>query len=121
VVAYEVWLWQNVASSVGANKGASSIGMFFFSLLAYLFIYRRIKFAFYFFPNLSFLLDIFFIYISNTIPKTPYTLPLPALSPNPPTPASWPWHSPVLGHIIFARPRASSPIDGQRDQTLLHI
>jgi hypothetical protein len=24
-----------------------------------------------------FLLDIFFIYISNAIPKTPYTLPLP--------------------------------------------
>jgi hypothetical protein len=25
----------------------------------------------------SFLLDIFFIYISNAIPKVPYTLPLP--------------------------------------------
>jgi hypothetical protein len=25
----------------------------------------------------KFLLDIFFIYISNTIPKVPYTLPLP--------------------------------------------
>jgi hypothetical protein len=58
-----------------------------------------------------FLLDIFFIYISNAIPKAPYTLSL-ALLPNPPTPASWPWHSPVLGHMIFARPRASPPIDG---------
>ena len=38
-------------------------------------------------------------------PKPPY--PPPALLPNPPTPASWPWHSPVLGHIIFTRPRAS--------------
>jgi hypothetical protein len=36
-----------------------------------------------------FLLDIFLIYISNAIPKVPYTLP-PALLPNPPTPASWP-------------------------------
>jgi hypothetical protein len=30
-----------------------------------------------------FLLDIFFIYISNAIPKAPYTLPLPC-SPNHP-------------------------------------
>jgi hypothetical protein len=55
-----------------------------------------------FFPN--FLLDIFFIYISNAIPKVPYTLS-PALLPYPPTPTFWPWHSPVLGHIKFARPR----------------
>jgi hypothetical protein len=34
-----------------------------------------------------FLLDIFFIYIPNAIPKAPYTLPL-ALLPSPPTPAS---------------------------------
>jgi hypothetical protein len=36
-----------------------------------------------------------------------------ALLPNPFTPASWPWHSPVLGHMIFIRPRASPPIDGR--------
>jgi hypothetical protein len=41
---------------------------------------------FYFFIN--FLLDIFF----------PYS----------PTPTSWPCHSPVLGHIKFARPRGLS-------------
>ena len=34
--------------------------------------------------------------------------PPPALLPNPPTPASWPWHSPVLGHMIFTRPRGLS-------------
>jgi hypothetical protein len=56
--------------------------------------------------NLFILLDIFFIYISNAIPKVPYTLPPPpALLLYPPTPASWPWHSPVLGHIKFAIPR----------------
>jgi hypothetical protein len=72
--------------------------------------------------EISFLLDIFFIYISNTIPKVPYTLPpAPALLPNPPTPASWPWHSPVLGHMIFARPGASPPIDGRLGHHLLHI
>jgi hypothetical protein len=49
------------------------------------------------------------------------TIPSPALLPNPPTPASWTWHSPVLGHMIFARPRASPPIDGQLGHSLLHI
>ena len=29
--------------------------------------------------------------------------PTPTLLPYPPTPASWPWLSPVLGHIKFAR------------------
>ena len=54
-----------------------------------------------------FLLDIFFIYISNATPKVPYTLP-PALLPYPPTPTSWPWCFPVLGHIKFARSRGLS-------------
>jgi hypothetical protein len=67
-----------------------------------------------FFPN--FLLDIFFIYISNAIPKVPYTLPHTLLT-NP----LWTWHFPVLGHIIFARPRASPPIDGQLGHPLLHM
>jgi hypothetical protein len=52
------------------------------------------------------LLDIFFIYISNAILKVPY-IP-PSLLPYPPTPTSWPWHSPILGHIKFARPRRHS-------------
>jgi hypothetical protein len=51
----------------------------------------------------QFLLEIFLIYISNAVPKVPSTLSALALLPNPPTPTSWPWHSPVLGHIIFAK------------------
>ena len=43
--------------------------------------------------------------ISNAIPKVPYTLP-PILLPYTPTPVPWPWHSPVLGHKKFARPRS---------------
>jgi hypothetical protein len=39
-------------------------------------------------------------------PESPL-YPPPTLLPNPPTFTSWPWHSPVLGHMIFARPRAS--------------
>jgi hypothetical protein len=63
----------------------------------------------------------FFIYISNAILKGPYTLPPPAMLPNPPTPASWPQHSSVLGHMIFTRPRASPPINGRLGHPLLHM
>jgi hypothetical protein len=38
-------------------------------------------------------------------PKSP---PDPHPLPYPPTPTSWPWRSPVLGHIKFARPRGLS-------------
>ena len=70
----------------------------------------------------NFLLDIFFIYISDAIPKVPYTLPpTPALLPYPPTPTSWHWHTPVLGHILFAKPRDSPPNDGQLGHLLLHM
>ena len=58
----------------------------------------------------AFLLDIFYLHY-KCYPQSPLHPP-PTLLPNPPTPASWPWHSPVLGHIIFARPRASPPNDG---------
>jgi hypothetical protein len=53
-------------------------------------------------------------------PQSPLQHP-PTLLPNPPTPTSWPWHSPVLGHMIFARPRASPPVDGQLGHPLLHV
>jgi hypothetical protein len=65
-----------------------------------------------------FLLDIFFIYISNAIPKVSYT-PHPA--PQPTHSCFLAWHSPVLGHIIFTRPRASPHIDGQLGHPLLHM
>jgi hypothetical protein len=45
----------------------------------------------------------------------------PAPLPNPPTPTSWPCIPPLLGHIIFPRPRASPPIDGQLGNPLLHM
>ena len=48
------------------------------------------------------LLGIYFIYISNAIPKVPHTLP------HTHTPASWPWHSPVLRHIKSAGPMGLS-------------
>jgi hypothetical protein len=75
----------------------------------------------------SFLLDIFFIYISNVnpFPSFPSENPLiPScllLLPNPPTPTSWPWHSPILGHRTFTEPRVSPPIDDRLGHPLLHM
>ena len=66
--------------------------------------------------------------------KSPIHSPPPL--PYPPTPTFWPWHSPVLGHIKFARPmglsfhwwptRASSDTYAARDMSsggywLVHI
>jgi hypothetical protein len=51
--------------------------------------------------------------------KDAYTLP--SLLQSPPTPAFLIWHSTVLGHIIFTRPRASPPIDGRLGHSLLHM
>jgi hypothetical protein len=53
-------------------------------------------------------------------PESPLYHP-PLLLPNPSTNASWPWHSPVLGHMIFAGPRASPLIDSQLGHPLLHM
>ena len=58
--------------------------------------YQQGKIFFFFF------LGIYFIYISNAIPKVTSTLP------HPPTPTSWPWHFPVLRHIKFAWPMGLS-------------
>jgi hypothetical protein len=53
-------------------------------------------------------------------PKTPYLLPLPLLT-NPPTPASWSWHSSTLVHRTFIGPRAFPPIDDWQGHPLLHM
>jgi hypothetical protein len=74
----------------------------------------------------NFLLDIFFIYISNVIPfpgiPSKKTLPLP------PPHAYQPTHShflaqsiPYIGHRTFTGPRAFPPIDDRLDHPLLHI
>jgi hypothetical protein len=66
----------------------------------------------------------FFIrYSSFTFQMLSPNPPIPSCSmlPNPLTPASWPWHPPVLGHVIFTIPRASPPIDGWLGHPLLHM
>jgi hypothetical protein len=52
--------------------------------------------------------------------KISYALPLPLL-PNSPTPACWPWCSPILGHRNFSGPQASLSIDDQLCHPLLYM
>jgi hypothetical protein len=73
------------------------------------------------------LLDIFFFLHFKCYPlswfplrKSPIPSPIPLLT-NPPTPASWPWHSSTLGHKAFTGPRASHPIDDLLVHPLLHM
>ena len=82
------------------------------------------KVSFKVFVHIYFLLDIFFIYISNAIPKAPYTLPWPCSTTHPlllAGPDIPPPPPPRLGHMIFTRPRASPPIDGLLGHPLLHM
>jgi hypothetical protein len=50
----------------------------------------------------------YFLYIHFKCYPESSLYPPPTLFSYPPTPTSWPWHSPVLGHIKFARPRGLS-------------
>ena len=58
-------------------------------------------------PFFSFFIRYFLHLHFKCYPKSPL-YPPPTLLPYPPTPTSWPWSSPVLGHIKFARPRGLS-------------
>jgi hypothetical protein len=92
-------------ASLAPNPKLSSFFFFcFFFNIIFIryFLYLHLFFIYLF----IFLLGIYFIYISNAIPKVPHILPHPL--PHPPTPTSWPWHSPVLRHIKFARPMGLS-------------
>jgi hypothetical protein len=60
-------------------------------------------------------------YPFSQFPLQKFHIQHPQLLPNPPTPASWLWHSPILGHRTFTRPRASPPIDGRLGHSMLHM
>jgi hypothetical protein len=63
----------------------------------------------------------YFLYLHFKLYSQSPLYPLPALLPNPPTPTFLSWHSPVLGHMNFAMPRTSPPIDGRLGHPLLHM
>ena len=74
----------------------------------------------------SFLLDIFFIYISNGIPFPGFDSEIPLSSPLTPAHQTthscfFPWESPTMGHRAFTGTRASPPIGDWRDHPLLHM
>jgi hypothetical protein len=52
----------------------------------------------------------YFLYIHFKCYPESFLYPSSALLPYPPTPASWPQHSPVLGYIKFAIPRGLFPV-----------
>jgi hypothetical protein len=59
------------------------------------------------FEDIIFLIR-YFLYLHFKCYPESSLYPPPALLPYPPIPASWPWHSLVLGHIKFAIPRGLS-------------
>jgi hypothetical protein len=68
----------------------------------------------------------YFLYIHFKFQMLSRKFPIPpppaaALLPYPPTPASWPWHSPVLRHIKFAIPRGLSSQFWSLGHLLLHM
>jgi hypothetical protein len=66
-----------------------------------------IKLALHFFIILFYFVRYFLYLHFKCYPETSL-YPPPALLPYPPTPTSWPWCSPVLEHVKFARPRGLS-------------
>ena len=67
------------------------------------FFFLTLSFVFFFQFFISYFLNLHF----KCYPKSPLYPPL-TLLPYPPTPTSWSWRSPVLGHIKFARLRGFS-------------
>jgi hypothetical protein len=93
-----------------------------FVLYSYLFFFFWDMTSFYFILTFPFFINYFLHLHFKCYPQSSlYPPPIPSLLPNPPTLVSWPWHSPILGHRTFPRPRVSPPIDGRLGHPLLHM
>ena len=68
-----------------------------------------------------FLIIRYFLYIHFKCYPKSSLYPPPTRLPYPPTPTSWPWHSPVLGHIKFASPMGLLCSDGRLGHLLIHM
>ena len=63
----------------------------------------------YYLSNINlFLFFRYFLYLHFKCYPESSLYPPPTTLPYPPTPTSWPWHSPELRHIKFARPMGLS-------------
>jgi hypothetical protein len=83
-------------------------GMRFFSFLFFSFLLFSLLFFFLFFSYFIHFLIRYFLYMHFKCYPESSLYPPSTLLPYSPTPASWPWHSPVRGHIKFAIPRGFS-------------
>jgi hypothetical protein len=68
---------------------------------------------FFFFSSFFFSFFRYFLHFHFKCYSESTLYPPPALLPTLPTPASWLWYFPVLGHIIYTRPIVSPPNDGR--------
>jgi hypothetical protein len=97
-----IWLSMNNQYSLKSldSDGEYTVVMFSFFLFC--------LFPSFFLPFfLSFFLSRYLFHLHfQCYPKSPHTLPHPF--PHLPTPTSWPWLSPVLRHIKFAKPMGLS-------------
>ena len=80
-----------------ACKHITKILLFFFYNAFFMFTHAAVWVSFYYYIFSSFT---FQMLSQRSLCPHPQAS---TLLPNPPTPASWPWHSPVLGNIKFAR------------------
>jgi hypothetical protein len=88
--ALGAWRWVGIESTIQTPRAGEKwklIWALLQALFIYLFIIR------------------YFLYIHFKCYPEISLYPPSTLLPYPPTPASWPWLSPVLRHIKFARPR----------------
>ena len=142
VLSHKKLQWNNYSTNFNLLWNYNIITLFFLcfslnlSIYPYIFSFKCMAFFFinYYYMHICvFLLDIFFIYISNVIHspgfpvlKRPYLWPpscfYEGVSPRPPPiPTYLPSNYPKLGHQAFTEPRASPPIDAQQGHLLLHM
>jgi hypothetical protein len=96
----KLYLTQLETHPMDKHQSLILLGKLFISLFIYSYFHSFYSSPFFFF---RYFLCLHF----KCYPKI-LLYPPPTLLPYPVTPTSWPWLSPVLGHIKFARPKGLS-------------
>jgi hypothetical protein len=98
------WTWKSLYLCLWRLMMCTTGSKLCFALLCFT-LFFSFLFFFLFFSFLTIFIRYFLHLDFKCYPQSPlYPPPLP----NPPIPAFWPCHSPVEGHIKFARPRGLS-------------